>query len=77
MYRTTAFILILCLIQIGGSRRFYYPDTVDPNAIVFEGPTNAEFRKTQPKVPETPAGADYDYGEDKLDIKYGDPEDDQ
>lgn len=73
MYQIAA-VVILCLIQLGDSKRYYYPDTKDPNAIVFDGPTNAEFRK-RPDIPPVP-GEDYDYGEGKIDPKFGDPEDD-
>lgn len=33
----SVFLLLVTLTQ---GRRYYYPDTNDPNAIVFEGPTN-------------------------------------
>lgn len=90
-------------MQLSDSRKFYYPDTNDPNAIVFDGPTNADSRKTPDKIPDSPpraggqdydygegratpektldnpprsGGQDYDYGEGKLDLKFGNSDED-
>lgn len=38
--------MFLCLISFVELRKIYYPDTKDPHAIVFEGPTNYESRTT-------------------------------
>lgn len=71
MYRATLAILLISLIQFGELRKYYYPDTKDPNAIVFDGPTNAETRDAPEKKPEPPADNDIDEDYD-LDVRFGD-----
>lgn len=46
MCRVKFVIVLLCLIHFVQPRRLYYPNPNDPSAIVFEGPTNYETRKS-------------------------------
>lgn len=51
---------VLLLITFGNARKLFYPDTKDPHAIVFEGPTNYKG----PDAPDNPDIIDNEVLED-------------
>lgn len=60
----------MALIHSGEFRKYFYPDTKDPNALVFDGPTNADTKKA-PEKPKVPADNDIDEEYD-LNVRFGD-----
>lgn len=63
-------LAMFLLITIGDTRKLYYPDTKDPHAIVFEGPTNFKEPDTE-AIPDTSENEVQDYSK-LIDVRFGD-----